>query len=112
MPSQLITFVETLRTITSLLGVIVIAIGVGRGVYDLFIMLNQALQRKRVQVQKFLDHIMKAMIIGLDFFLAGDIILTVVVPTADKLIALGGIVLIRIVLEYFLIHIRNVHFSK
>lgn len=112
MPKEIISVVEALRTVISLIGVSVIIIGVGRGVYDLFKMFDRVLHKKNIRLQKFLDHIMKSMIIGLDFFLAGDIILTAIVPSTDKLVSLGGIVLIRIVLEYFLIHIRNVHFSK
>lgn len=42
------------------------------------------------------------MVLGLEFFLAGDIIQTIVVPTWDSLATLGGIVVIRTVLVYFL----------
>lgn len=42
------------------------------------------------------------MALGLDFFLAGDIIGTIVVPSKDSLLILGGIVVIRTVMAYFL----------
>ncbi len=42
------------------------------------------------------------MALGLDFFLAGDIIGTIVVPSKDTLLVLGGIVVIRTVMAYFL----------
>src|SRR5512135_2219874 len=42
------------------------------------------------------------MALGLDFFLAGDIIGTIVVPSKDTLLLLGGIVVIRTVMAYFL----------
>lgn len=42
------------------------------------------------------------MALGLDFFLAGDIIGTIVVPSKDTLLILGGIVVIRTVMAYFL----------
>ena len=42
------------------------------------------------------------MALGLDFFLAGDIIGTIVVPTQQSLMLLGGIVVIRTVMAYFL----------
>ncbi len=42
------------------------------------------------------------MALGLDFFLAGDIISTIVVPSKDTLMVLGGIVVIRTVMAYFL----------
>ncbi len=42
------------------------------------------------------------MVLGLEFFLAGDIVQTIVVPTWESLAILGGIVVIRTVLVYFL----------
>ncbi len=42
------------------------------------------------------------MALGLDFFLAGDIIGTIVVPSKETLMILGGIVVIRTVMAYFL----------
>lgn len=42
------------------------------------------------------------MALGLDFFLAGDIIGTIVVPSKETLLVLGGIVIIRTVMAYFL----------
>jgi uncharacterized membrane protein len=42
--------------------------------------------------------------LGLDFFLAGDIIQTIVVPSWESLAILGGIVVIRTVIAYFLNH--------
>lgn len=42
------------------------------------------------------------MVLGLEFFLAGDIIQTIVVPTWESLGILGGIVGIRTVIVYFL----------
>lgn len=42
------------------------------------------------------------MVLGLEFFLAGDIVQTIVVPTWNSLAILGGIVVIRTVIVYFL----------
>jgi uncharacterized membrane protein len=42
------------------------------------------------------------MALCLDFFLAGDITGTIVVPSKDTLLVLGGIVVIRTVMAYFL----------
>lgn len=42
------------------------------------------------------------MVLGLEFFLAGDIIQTIVVPTWNSLGILGGIVVIRTVIVFFL----------
>lgn len=45
--------------------------------------------------------------LGLDFFLAGDIIHTIVIPTWETLAMLGGIVVIRTVIAVFLA--RDLH---
>lgn len=42
------------------------------------------------------------MVLGLEFFLAGDIVQTIVVPTWNSLAILGGIVAVRTVIVYFL----------
>jgi uncharacterized membrane protein len=42
------------------------------------------------------------LILGLEFLVAADIILTIVEPTLEELAILGGIVAIRIALAYFL----------
>lgn len=41
------------------------------------------------------------MVLGLEFFLAGDIVQTIVIPTWEPLAILAGIVAIRTVLVYF-----------
>ena len=42
------------------------------------------------------------MALGLDFFLAGNNIQTIVVPSKETLMVLGGIVVIRTVMAFFL----------
>lgn len=42
------------------------------------------------------------LVLGLEFFIAGDIIKTVITPTWDSVGILGAIVVIRTVLSYFL----------
>jgi len=41
-------------------------------------------------------------VLGLEFFLAGDIISTIAIPSREALIRLAGIVIIRTILSYFL----------
>lgn len=40
--------------------------------------------------------------LGLDFFLAGDIIQTIIIPSWQSLAILGGIVVIRTIIAFFL----------
>jgi len=105
----LVTIVETAYPIIDFFGIVVIILGVLRGLYDLLKIVHSSLQGQKVRIDGFLDNIMKSMIIGLDFFLAGDLIYTVVVPSTEKLVTLGGIVFIRIVLEFFIMHVRRTH---
>jgi len=51
------------------------------------------------------------MVLGLEFFLAGDIVQTIAVPTWESLAILGGIVGIRTVLVYSL-NVELLHAAK
>ena len=42
------------------------------------------------------------LVLGLEFFIAGDIVKTIITPTWDSLGMLGAIVVIRTILSYFL----------
>jgi uncharacterized membrane protein len=51
------------------------------------------------------------LLLGLEFLIAADIVNTVVEPTLEELAILGGIVLIRLVLGFFL-HRELSHLGK
>ncbi|MGD0081118.1 MAG: DUF1622 domain-containing protein [Methanoregula sp.] len=42
------------------------------------------------------------LVFGLEFFIAADVLTTLVAPTRDEIILLGAVVLIRTILGYFL----------
>ena len=42
------------------------------------------------------------LVLGLEFFIAGDIIKTIITPTWESLAILGAVVVIRTILSYFL----------
>ena len=42
------------------------------------------------------------LVLGLEFFIAGDVIKTIIIPTWESLGMLGAIVVIRTILSYFL----------
>lgn len=53
------------------------------------------------------------LLLGLEFLIAADIIQTIVTPTLEELAILGGIVVVRILLNYFLYkEIENVKLLK
>jgi uncharacterized membrane protein len=43
------------------------------------------------------------LIFGFDFLIAGDVLRSVIAPTPEKLMLLGGIVIIRVILSYSLL---------
>src|SRR5512139_2323328 len=100
----LIALIAYSTPFTELLGTAVVLWGCVHGMLML-------LQRMRCSLLKLPQHaslrdiriaIGEKMALGLDFFLAGDIIQTIVVPSKETLIQLGGIVVIRTVMAYFL----------
>jgi uncharacterized membrane protein len=89
---------------TELLGAAVVTWGTLHG---LILLLRRAwLSVQKLPVAESLRDIRIAigekMALGLDFFLAGDIVGTIVVPSRETLMILGGIVVIRTVMAYFL----------
>ena len=53
------------------------------------------------------------LLLGLEFLIAADIIQTIITPTLEELAILGGIVIVRILLNYFLYkEIENVKLMK
>ena len=90
--------------VTELLGAAVVTWGTLHG---LMLLLHRGwLSLQKLPVAESLRDIRIAigekMALGLDFFLAGDIVGTIVVPSRETLLILGGIVVIRTVMAYFL----------
>lgn len=58
-------------------------------------------------------HLGSYILLGLEFLIAADIVRTVVRPTLQELTVLGGIVVIRTILSYFLnLEMRDKHRCK
>jgi uncharacterized membrane protein len=89
---------------TELLGAAVVTWGTLHGLSMLLHRVWRSLQKLHVEesLRDIRIVIGEKMALGLDFFLAGDIIGTIVVPSKDTLMILGGIVVIRTVMAYFL----------
>ena len=100
----LIAVIAYIVPITELLGAAVVTWG---SLHGLFMLSQRVLCYARKQpihgtLRDIRIAIGEKMALGLDFFLAGDIIGTIVVPSKDTLLVLGGIVVIRTVMAYFL----------
>ncbi len=89
---------------TEFLGAAVVTWGTLHGLFMLLSRAWRSLQKLPVEesLRDVRIAIGEKMALGLDFFLAGDIIGTIVVPSKDTLMILGGIVVIRTVMAYFL----------
>lgn len=59
-------------------------------------------EKRKHQTQDLRVHFSQKLVLGLEFFLAGDIMRLIATPTTDVLIRVGAIIAIRTVLAYFL----------
>lgn len=73
------------------------------GVQGLYFFIKRELKRDSLdRIEKVRYILGNKMLIGLEFFLAGDILETIIAPTWEELGKLGALVTIRTVLSYFL----------
>jgi uncharacterized membrane protein len=80
-------------------GAILIIYGGIQSIFELILMgLHRKIVGKGQIMRKFTGYI----VFGLEFFIAGDVLTTLLNPTINDLILLGAVVLIRVVLGYFL----------
>lgn len=104
MHQLLIEFVELVAPWIEMIGIAVVLWGAIEGLIKLLLRVKSALVREPQPVP--ISHIRAAIgektALGLDFFLAGDIIQTIVIPSWESLAMLGGIVVIRTVIAFFL----------
>lgn len=104
MHQLLIDLVEIAVPWIEMLGIAVVLWGAIEGLIGLLMRIKTALFREVQPVP--ISHIRVAIgektALGLDFFLAGDIIQTIMVPTWESLAILGGIVVIRTIIAFFL----------
>lgn len=104
MHELLIELVETVVPWIEMVGIGVVLWGAIEGLIQLLLRIKSVLLREP-QLEP-ISHIRIAIgektALGLDFFLAGDIIQTIMVPSWESLAILGGIVVIRTVIAFFL----------
>ena len=80
-------------------GAILITYG---GIQLIFELILMGLHRKNVGKGQIMRKFTGYIVFGLEFFIAGDVLTTLLNPTINDLILLGAVVLIRVVLGYFL----------
>jgi uncharacterized membrane protein len=87
-----------------ILGVLVICFGVATGVVrfahsEILAARGHSVDEARKQLRHLLGYYL---LLGLEFLIAADIIETLMKPTLEDLLVLGGIIVIRTIISYFL----------
>jgi len=90
--------INNVSFLLNIIGALVIVLGV---VISLFEFIKQEIAGKS-QAMKVRIRLGSYLVLALEFFIAGDIIKTIITPTWESLGILGAIVVIRTVLSYFL----------
>ena len=86
----------------SVLGVVVVVWGVVRAAAS-FVSLKLSGGREQIQgIESIRHHLGSHLLLGLEVFIAADILSSVVSPTLEKVGVLAAIVGVRVVLSYFL----------
>lgn len=97
---------EHIATGIAIIGVAIITWGVIKGFVALLLAEFHILRKSSKKAEEAEERVRLGigfhLILGLEFLVAADIILTIVEPTLEELAILGGIVAIRIALAYFL----------
>ncbi len=89
--------------IISLIGVIIIIIGVLRGLWEfLHCQYNSFRNNDRVPLDDIRYDLGRYLLLGLEFFIAADVVHTVIQPTLEEVAVLAAIVIIRTIISYFL----------
>ena len=104
MHELLIEFVGLVAPWIEAIGIAVVMWGALEGLLGLVMRAKAVLMREPgiVPISHIRIAIGEKTALGLDFFLAGDIIQTIIVPSWESLAMLGGIVVIRTVIAFFL----------
>ncbi|MFT6765736.1 MAG: putative membrane protein [Alteromonas naphthalenivorans] len=92
-------YINILHLVTMYIGIAVITLGVALSVAELVKMLyakNPDLLYRQARMI-----LCKHIVFGLEFMLAGDVVKTIVMPDYHSLALLGGLVVIRTILSYF-----------
>ena len=101
MNTHIIQTIDTFAVFVGLTGVLVILAGVLHGLLN-FISLELGTKSKYVSHNAIRYRLGVYLLLGLEFLVAADILETVFKPSLEQLSILGGIVIIRTVLNYFL----------
>ena len=104
MHELLVELVAAIVPWTEAVGIAIVMWGAMEGLVKLLGRLRSVLDRtvQPVPISRIRLAIGEKIALGLDFLLAGDIIQTIIIPSWESLAILGGIVVIRTIIAFFL----------
>ncbi len=99
LPENIVTGIDYLALFFELVGVVVISYGGFRALYQMTLYSMRKADFSFLRIKK---NLVQALVFGLDFFIIGDALSTLLAPDIDALILLILIVVVRTVLSVFL----------
>ena len=96
------TFAEIIHQFALAFGIVGAILIIYGGILSIFNLILIGLHRKNVGKGKVKREFTGYIVFGLEFFIAGDVLTTLLNPTIEDLTLLGAVVLIRVILGYFL----------
>jgi uncharacterized membrane protein len=96
-------FQESVHVVSFAFGVVGAVLIVYGGIFATIKLFQHEIMKNRAITYDLMRRDFTGKIVfGLEFFIAADILTTLIAPTADELLLLGAVVLIRTILGYFL----------
>jgi uncharacterized membrane protein len=99
LPENIITGIDYLSLFFQLVGAIIVSFGGFRALYQLWMASMRKGSFSFLHIKK---NLIQALVFGLDFFIIGDALTTLIAPDIDTVILLILIVVVRTVLSVFL----------
>jgi uncharacterized membrane protein len=99
---EIALFTQSIEVIAYLFGIIGAALIVYGGLKALFNILKLEVLRRKLSYDDIRIDMTNKLVFGLEFFIAADVLKTLITPTESDIILLGAIVVIRVILGYFL----------
>jgi uncharacterized membrane protein len=93
---------EIIRIFTYFFGIVGAAIIILGGIGATFNIILLETKKKKTTYNEIRGELTGKIVFGLDFFIAGDVLTTVLNPSMNDLFTLGAVVIIRTILGYFL----------
>ncbi len=95
-------FTDIIRMFTYFFGIVGAAVIIFGGIGATVNIILLEVRKKLITYNEIRADLTGKIVFGLDFFIAGDVLTTVLNPSMSDLLALGAVVIIRTILGYFL----------